>query len=122
MKGFVSVLLFLLLTCCYSTKSYAILASAPAKEVAETQHARIEHRMQQIKAKLERKLFKKYKKAAPPQLWEDDRFRLGVIALAAGLVLALIGRLGILSGFFGFLAILAVIAGLGLVIWALVDY
>lgn len=78
--------------------------------------------MHQIKAKLEKKLFKKYKKAAPPQIWEDDRFRLGVIALAGALALALIAGLGILSGLFGFLALIAALAGLVLIIWALVDY
>lgn len=122
MKELVAVLLLLLLTCGYSIKSYAIVAPTPATQTQDAQQARFQHQMQQIKTKLEKKLFKKYKKAAPSQLWEDDRFRLGIIALAVGLVLALIGGLGILSGFFGFLAVLAVIAGLGLVIWALVDY
>jgi hypothetical protein len=119
MKGFVSIFLFILLLCSFSTESYAIVAPT-SEAVMDARQQRMQKHMQQIKVKLEKKLFKK--KAAPPQIWEDDRFRLGVIALVGALALALIAGLGILSGLFGLLSGLAAVIGLVLVIWALVDY
>lgn len=120
MQKFVSTLLLFVCFFTFSTESFAIVAPDPQAVVAEAQQARFQKRMQQVKARLEKKLFKK--KSAPPQIWDNDRFRLGIFALAAALALALIGGLGILSGFFGFLAGLAAIIGIILVIWALVDY
>ncbi|MFN7118440.1 MAG: hypothetical protein ACK4TA_16705 [Saprospiraceae bacterium] len=120
MQKFVSTLLLIFFSLVCSTQSYAIVAPAPQTADMEVQQQRFQKRMQQIKAKLEKKLFKK--KAAPPEIWDNDRFRLGVLALAAALALALIAGLGILSGFFGFLAGLAAVIGIILIVWALVDY
>lgn len=121
MKKFTSILLLCLLSLSFSTPTYAILAPAAEAGTVDARQERLQRRMQQFKARLEYKLFKKHKKSAPPQLWEDGRFRMGIIALAVALGLALIAGLGILSGFFGLLAGLAAVAGLVLVVWALVE-
>ncbi len=120
MQKFVLTLLLFVSFFAFSTESYAIVAPAPQAAELEMQQQRFQKRMVQAKARLEKKLFKK--KAAPPQIWENDRFRLGILALALALALALVAGLGILSGFFGFLAGLSAVIGIILVIWALVDY
>lgn len=122
MKKFVSTLLFFLLFFAFSTHSYAVVAPAPESGATSPRQERLEKRMQKMQDKLEKKIAKKQKKAPAPQIWDDGRFRLGIFAFAVALGLALISALGILSGFFGFLAGIAALAGLVLVIWALVDY
>lgn len=80
----------------------------------EKRKERFEKRVAKIKNKLEKKM-------PAPSVWDDSRFRIGVILVAGAIVLGIIAGL-VSSGFLGILASLVAIAGLVFVIWSLIDY
>jgi len=82
--------------------------------------ARLEKRLQ----KFEQKLNKRMKRAESQvsNMWDDSRFKLGALLILGAIGLGILGALGILSGLFNFIAGLLALAGIILVIWALVDY
>lgn len=81
---------------------------------------RIERFRNRLEHKLEKRMERK-KTKAPASAWDDSRLRLGVILILGALALALLEAL-LNVGFFGFLAALVGLAGVVLVIWALVEY
>lgn len=105
-----------------ATESSAVEHRLSKKE--QRRKARMERRKKRLQKRLDRmeeKLTKKKDKRAARGIWDDSRFRLGVLLLLGALALALVGAL-INLGFFGFLAGLVALAGIILMIWSLVEY
>jgi len=105
-----------------SAESAAVEQRLSKKE--KRRHARSERRKQRLEKRLKRmegKLAKKRERRAARGVWDDSRFRLGVLLLLGALALALVGAL-VNLGFFGFLAGLVALAGIILMIWSLVEY
>ncbi len=119
MQKFISTLFTLALLMCFMPPAKAIVA--PSKEAnAQERLEKLEKRMDKLAHKWRSKNAARRTPMAA-DIWTDGRFRLGVLALGVGLGLAIIAAIGILSGFFGFLAGLAALAGVILIVWALVD-
>ncbi|MCB0580028.1 MAG: hypothetical protein KDD10_12065 [Phaeodactylibacter sp.] len=55
-------------------------------------------------------------------VWNDDKFRLGVLLLLVAIGLGIIGAIISLGGLFSFMAGLFALAGVVLLIWSLVEY
>lgn len=105
----------------------AVEATAVEKRLSKKEQrrqARMERRKERLEKRLDRmedKLADKKEKRVARGIWDDSRFRLGVLLLLGALALALVGALINLS-FFGFLAGLVALAGIILMIWSLVEY
>lgn len=80
--------------------------------------AKQQKKLEKVKSKMEKKLAKKAKRSG---VWDDSRFRLGAILFLAALALVIVAAIGILAGFFSFIAGLLALAGLVLIVWALVE-
>ncbi|MBK7869653.1 MAG: hypothetical protein IPJ74_02715 [Saprospiraceae bacterium] len=121
MKAFITLIALLCLSSLTVTPTYAVVAPIKPQESAlkNARHERIEKHLAKFSKKLERKAQRR--KAAPTELWDDGNFRLGVLLLLAGLGLGLITAIGILPGLIGFMAGLFAVAGLGFIIWSLVE-
>ena len=90
--------------------------TAKEQELLDKKQAKLEKKLEKLEAKLEKKAAKK-----PYGVWDDGKFRLGVILLVAALLLALIGSLISLAGLIPFIAGLMGLAGVILIIWSLVE-
>ena len=82
--------------------------------------AKLEQRLEKFKAKLKKKSINAEQQVS--SIWDDSRFKLGALLILGAIGLGIISALGILSGLFNFLAGLLALAGIILVIWALVTY
>ncbi len=114
----------------------AAVRVSPSVQVEE-QFSADEKRLEKARAKLERnsrkyekqmnRLERKMKKrglTAEEQgqdVWNDDKFRLGLLLLLVAIGLGIIGAIISLGGLFGFMAGLFALAGVVLVIWSLVE-
>lgn len=124
MKILTTLLTLLFLTTLVPVTSYAVVAPAaqPEAVVSAAKQKRLEKRIKKFAQKIERKALKSKVKAAPYDLWDDGNFRLGVLLLVVALGLAVISAIGILPGFFGFMAGLFALAGFVFIILGLIDY
>ena len=87
---------------------------------AERRMERFTNRWQKLKARIEGKNAKEANQTA--DIWDDDRFRLGVILLAAAVALAILSILISLAGLLNFIAGLAALGGIVLIVWSLIEY
>lgn len=86
----------------------------------ERRRAKLEKRFQKFEKKINKKL--KRSESQISSMWDDSRFKLGALLILGAIGLGILGALGILAGLFNFIAGLLALAGIILVIWALVDY
>lgn len=91
-------------------------------EKIEVQEAKKEARVHKKLAKMQRKAAKKAAKPAKSGLFQNGKFKLGAIALAAGLVLSILTSIVSLPGFIGFLGVIGIIAGMVLMGWGLLEH
>ena len=105
-------------------KSYAVVGS-PGQQALTKKKKKKQKRLEKKLDRLERKAKKRAaKRRAKPfdyDLWDDGNFRLGVLMVLAALALGLVGSLGIFSGLFNFLGGIFLLAGLILVVIAIVS-
>lgn len=110
---------------------YAHVESLEKKEVknekAVRKEQRSERRMERftkrwnkLKTRIKQKNAKEVDQAA--EVWDDDRFRLGVILLAAAVALAILSILISLAGLLNFIAGLLALGGIVLIVWSLIEY
>lgn len=90
--------------------------TAREQEKLDKKKARLEKKLDKLETRLEKKAGK-----TPFGLWDDDKFRLGVLLLIAALLLAIIGSLISLAGIIPFIAGLLGLGGVILIIWSLVE-
>ena len=101
------------------------------EEVAETQLSkkelrrehkkeRIQKRWKKIMAKVQKKQAKKPQ--ATKEVWDDGKFRLGVIFLGAAIALGIVSIIISLGGLLNFIAGLFALAGVVFLVWSLVEY
>jgi hypothetical protein len=118
------------LCCAFVEPACAAVAAAPAevadrpttsRQLSPKQEARLEALSERLYRKMAKKSACK-KIAAANNIWDDSRFRIGVILILGAIGIALLGAIIGAGGFFGFLAGLAALAGVVLVIWSLVEY
>ena len=95
-------------------------AAVKRKEKAAKRKAKLEQRLEKFKAKMKKKGITAEQEIT--SVWDDSRFKLGALLLLGAIALGIVGALGILSGLFNFVAGLLALAGIILVIWALVTY
>ena len=100
-------------------------AEAAAKEVnaqlTDKQRRRLDRKLERFERKMERKLEKRQAQGkSAPDVWDDGKFRLGVLLLVGALGLGILGAL-LNFGLFSFIAGLFALAGVILVIWSLVE-
>lgn len=124
MKTLTILLTFIFLLLVMPTTSYAVVAPAAQPEVvvSTAKQKRLEKRIKKFAQKIEKQALKNKAKAAPYDLWDDSNFRLGVLLLVVALGLAVISAIGILPGFFGFMAGLFALGGFVFIILGLVNY
>lgn len=104
-------------------------AAAPVadEERLEKARARLDGNREKYERRLGR-LERKMKKRGlvgenqEQEVWNDDKFRLGVLLLLVAIGLGIIGALISLGGLFSFMAGLFALAGIVLLIWSLVEY
>ncbi len=101
--------------------------SAKAQKKAQKQQEKWQKKkikLEQKFQKLEKKLSKKGIKTTQGRrngLWDDDTFRLGALIALGGLLLTILRILPILGGIFGLIGGIMMIAGVGLMIWVLIE-
>lgn len=135
-KGYKTwMFVFMLLLSAGGTQAAAVRV-APAVQMEEKVSVD-EERLEKAKSKLERnsgkyekrlnRLERKMKKRGltgeeqGQDVWNDDKFRLGLLLLLVVIGLGIIGAIISLGGLFGFMAGLFALAGIILVIWSLVE-
>jgi Flp pilus assembly protein TadB len=89
---------------------------AKERKKFERKRKKVQKKMNKLKRKVER-----MKKKRGGDIWDNGKFRLGLIVLLAAIAIALLGAL-LSSGFIGFLAGAAGLGGIVLLIWGLVEY
>lgn len=82
--------------------------------------AKLKKRLAKFKAKWAKKGINTENKVN--SVWDDTRFRIGALLLIGAIALGILGAIGILSGLFNFVGGILALAGIILVIWALVTY
>ena len=87
------------------------------QERMQRRQARWEKRKERLEARLENKLEKKLEGQGTYGLMDDDRFRIGLLLLLAGVLASII-----LTSWLSWIGGLAVIVGLVLMILAILDY
>ena len=98
-------------------------AKAFKKEQKRTKRkAKLEKRLEKFKAKWEKKKKGINAESKTSSVWDDTRFRIGALLLIGAIGLGILGALGILSGLFNFVGGILALAGIILVVWALVTY
>lgn len=84
---------------------------------AKRKEARMEKRMDKLEKKLEKKGI-----MVKAEVWEDTRFRYGVLLLAAAIILGILSALFTGIGVINFIAGIFALGGIVLMIWSLVEY
>ena len=88
---------------------------------AQKKQAQLEKRLDRVEKKLKKRSARQKAQRPAYNLWDDGNFRLGVLLVLAALGLGLVAALGILSGLFNFLGGLLILAGLVLIVLALIE-
>lgn len=108
-------------------KSVEKQESLEKEEMKEKEALRKERRLERftkrwnkLKTRIEQKNAKEASQTA--EVWDDDRFRLGVILLAAAVALAILSILISLAGLLNFIAGLLALGGVVLIVWSLIEY
>ena len=81
--------------------------------------AKLKKKIAKLKKKLERKAKKSGKSVV--DLWNDGKFRLGILLLVAAIAVGLVALLISLGGLFSFIAGLLALAGVVFLVWSLVE-
>ena len=76
---------------------------------------RFEKRLKKFQKKWERKSKKK------KRVWDEPKFRLGLLIFLVGLLVGILAFLPILGGLFRFIGGIVVFVGLALMIWSLIE-
>jgi len=135
MKLHWSVLSFVtILFCTFPSNVQAVVSPVKSTEVVEKTSSKKEHskkvRLKRKKAKLKKKLnrlMKKIEKRVQKKenklvnLWNDGKFRLGILLLLAAIAVGIIALL-FLGGLLNFIAGLLALGGVVLIIWSMVEY
>ncbi|MEN0006348.1 MAG: DUF4337 family protein [Bacteroidota bacterium] len=102
----------------------AIFGDTADEKMAEMS-AKERKRFVKKRAKLKKKLDKLKKKTSKQRrggdVWDNSKFRLGLLLILAAIAIALLSLL-ILGGFLGFIAGLVGLGGVIMLIWGLVEY
>jgi len=103
------------------------LSLEKAERQAKIRHLKKERRKQsrvkKLLQKIEKRIEKKQQKRSRyGDIWDDLKFRAGVLLLAVALGLAIVAAIIDIIGIIGFLSGLFALAGLILLIWSLVEY
>lgn len=113
---------------CLNLTPQAVLAvvSTPEQSTLTRQEQkkqeRLEKRLDRMEQKIQKRAARQKARSSAYDLWDDGNFRLGALMVLAGLGLGLVAALGIFSGLFNFMAGIFLLAGLILIVIALVDY
>lgn len=86
-------------------------------EKAQRKEAKVKKRMDKLEKKLEKKGIK-----VKREVWDDNRFRYGVLLLGAAIVLGILSALLAGVGVINFIAGIFALGGVILMIWSLVEY
>lgn len=84
---------------------------------AKRKEAKMEKRMEKLEKKLEKKGME-----VKREVWDDTRFRYGVLLLGAAIVLGILSALLAGVGVISFIAGIFALGGIILMIWSLVEY
>lgn len=84
---------------------------------AKRKEAKMEKRMEKLEKKLEKKGMK-----VKREVWDDTRFRYGVLLLGAAIVLGILSALLSGVGVISFIAGIFALGGFILLIWSLIEY
>lgn len=84
---------------------------------AAKKEAKVEKRMEKLKKKMEKKGLK-----VKGEVWDDTRFRYGVLLLGAAIILGILSALLTGIGVINFIAGIFALGGIILMIWSLVEY
>jgi hypothetical protein len=124
-----------ILFCTFPTNVQAVVSPVKSTEVVEKtlskkelrKKARLERKKAKLKKKLDR-LMKKMEKRAQKKgdklvnLWNDGKFRLGILLLLAAVAVGIVALLISLGGLINFIAGLLALGGIVFLIWSMVDY
>lgn len=124
-----------ILFCTFPTNVQAVVSPVKSTEVVEKtlskkelrKKARLERKKAKLKKKLDR-LMKKMEKRAQKKgdklvnLWNDGKFRLGILLLLAAIAVGIVALLISLGGLINFIAGLLALGGIVFLIWSMVDY
>lgn len=124
-----------ILFCTFPTNVQAVVSPVKSAEVVEKtlskkelrKKARLERKKAKLKKKLDR-LTKKMEKRAQKKgdklvnLWNDGKFRLGILLLLAAIAVGIVALLISLGGLINFIAGLLALGGIVFLIWSMVDY
>lgn len=86
-------------------------------EKAQRKEAKVKKRMDKLEKKLEKKGID-----VKREVWDDTRFRYGVLLLGAAIVLGILSALLAGVGVINFIAGIFALGGVILMIWSLVEY
>lgn len=100
------------------SEAYVDMKILTSKEALKSKkkEARRFKRLEKLNKRLDRKLQKRQ------LILDDEKFILGLVLLGGALVLGIIIAIGILAGLLSFIAVIATLAGLGLIIWSLIEH
>lgn len=84
---------------------------------AAKKEAKVEKKMDKLKKKLEKKGLN-----VKSEVWDDTRFRYGVLLLGAAIILGILSALLTGIGVINFIAGIFALGGIILMIWSLVEY
>ena len=123
-----------ILFCIFPTDMHAVVNTIKSTEIIEKtvskKELRKKARLERKKAKLKKKfnrLMKKIEERAQKNehklvnLWNDGKFRLGILLLLAAIAVGIIALL-FLGGLLNFIAGLLALGGVVLILWSMVEY
>lgn len=87
---------------------------------SERRLERFTNRWNKLKTRIAQKNAKEMDQTA--EVWDDDRFRLGLILLGAAVAVAILSILISLAGLLNFIAGLLALGGIVLIVWSLIEY